>query len=150
MADKEEPCEERACNDYEDSKAAMTNSNNRPRKGKKKRVECPPDKSEIGRSTWTLLHTMAAYYPKEPTDKQQNSMHQFLHSFSEFYPCSYCASHLREHMKQHVPDTSSRTALSLWLCQTHNEVNELLGKKQFDCNKLEERWKTGPRDGSCD
>jgi mitochondrial FAD-linked sulfhydryl oxidase len=37
-------------------------------------VECPPDKDELGRSTWTFLHTMAAYYPEEPSDADQKTV----------------------------------------------------------------------------
>jgi hypothetical protein len=29
---------------------------------------CPVDKDELGSSTWNLLHTLAAYYPDEPTE----------------------------------------------------------------------------------
>lgn len=31
------------------------------------RLPCPPQTAELGRSTWTFLHTMAAYYPEEPS-----------------------------------------------------------------------------------
>ena len=55
-------------------------------------------------------------------------------------------------MKTRPPDVSSRGALSRWLCEQHNEVNERLGKRTFECTveKLDERWKDGPSDGSCD
>src|SRR5437660_11640636 len=46
--------------------------------------DCPPDSEELGRSTWTYLHTMAAYYPEVPSYAQQKSMNSFLKSFSEF------------------------------------------------------------------
>ena len=36
------------------------------------------------------------------------------------------------------------------MCELHNEVNDRLGKPQFDCDKVDERWRTGPADGSCD
>ena len=59
-------------------------------------VECPLDRQELGRSTWNFLHTMAAYYPDNPSQQQQNDMASFVKIFSKFYPCEDCASHLRE------------------------------------------------------
>jgi mitochondrial FAD-linked sulfhydryl oxidase len=111
---------------------------------------CPPDVEVLGRSTWTFLHTTAAYYPERPTPTQRANMLGLLHALPVLYPCSHCASHLGENMKISPPDVSSRFALSQWLCEQHNEVNERLGKKRFDCAKVDERWKDGPKDGSCD
>jgi FAD-linked sulfhydryl oxidase len=53
-------------------------------------------------------------------------------------------------MKEHPPDVSGRRGLGRWLCERHNEVNERLGKERFDCGKVDERWRDGPGDGSCD
>ena len=113
---------------------------------------CPPDVEALGRATWTFLHTTAAYYPEKPTPAQRANMLSLLHSLPVLYPCSHCASHLGSEMKANPPDVSSRLALSRWLCQRHNDVNERLGKKLFDCGikNLDERWKDGPADGSCD
>ncbi|KAF8500518.1 FAD-dependent thiol oxidase [Gautieria morchelliformis] len=111
---------------------------------------CPPDVEQLGRATWTFLHTTAAYYPERPNPLQQRHMHSLLSSLPTLYPCSHCASHLGECMKRNPPDVSGRASLSRWLCQRHNEVNERLGKDLFDCNKTDERWKDGPPDGSCD
>ena len=58
--------------------------------------DCPLDAAELGRSTWGLLHSMAAYYPDKPSDKQQKEMSQFINIFSRFYPCDVCAEDLRE------------------------------------------------------
>jgi FAD-linked sulfhydryl oxidase len=40
--------------------------------------------------------------------------------------------------------------MSRWFCERHNEVNEKLDKELFDCARVDERWKYGPLDGSCD
>ncbi|KAF9436666.1 hypothetical protein BGZ76_003350 [Entomortierella beljakovae] len=113
-------------------------------------ANCPPDKEILGRATWTFLHTMAAYYPEKPSQMEQSTMKSLLSSFSQFYPCGYCAEHLREEMKVDPPKVATRKELSWWMCGMHNKVNEMIGKEIFDCNKLDERWKDGPKDGRCD
>lgn len=55
-----------------------------------RRENCPADVETLGRHTWTLLHTMAAYYPERPSPGQQESMKSFFKSFSENYPCWFC------------------------------------------------------------
>jgi FAD-linked sulfhydryl oxidase len=114
------------------------------------RSQCPPDIEQLGRATWTFLHTTAAYYPEQPTPTQKSHMLSLLTSLPTLYPCSHCASHLGQNLKEHPPDVSGRDRLSRWLCERHNDVNERLGKEKFDCNKTLERWKDGPSDGSCD
>lgn len=110
---------------------------------------CPPDSQVLGRATWTFLHTMAAYYPEKADVKQQEMMGSLLTSFSHFYPCNRCATHLRQEMVKRPPQVDTRYGLSQWLCKTHNEVNAMLGKEEFDCSKVDERWRDGPKDGRC-
>ncbi|KAI0693479.1 ERV/ALR sulfhydryl oxidase domain-containing protein [Cytidiella melzeri] len=113
---------------------------------------CPPDVEQLGRATWTFLHTTAAYYPEKPTPTQRANMLTLLRSLPLLYPCSHCATHLGDIMSSHPPDVSGRLGLSKWLCERHNDVNERLGKVRFECalDKLDERWKDGLADGSCD
>jgi mitochondrial FAD-linked sulfhydryl oxidase len=111
---------------------------------------CPPDVEQLGHATWTFLHTTAAYYPERPNPIQQSRMRSLLNALPSLYPCGHCADHLGQSMKVNPPDVSGRVPLSLWLCQRHNEVNERLGKRLFDCSKTDERWKDGTPDGSCD
>ena len=112
--------------------------------------ECPLDIEELGRNTWSFLHTMAAYYPETPSLKDQGDMVSFIKLFSKFYPCSHCAGDFRESIKEVKPDVSSRYSLSQWFCEQHNIVNDKLGKPAFDCSKVLERWGVGWKDGSCD
>ncbi|XP_077969928.1 FAD-linked sulfhydryl oxidase ALR-like [Styela clava] len=112
--------------------------------------ECPLDREELGRNSWSFLHTMAAYYPKKPTDEQKKSMTQFMDIFAQFYPCKDCAKDLRKSLKNSRPAVQDRYTFSNWMCQIHNEVNKKLGKSEFDCSLVLERWRTGWKDGSCD
>lgn len=56
------------------------------------RIDCPWDKNELGRSTWGLLHTIAAYYPDDPTMQQKKDVTVFYSSLSRLYPCEYCSN----------------------------------------------------------
>jgi FAD-linked sulfhydryl oxidase len=111
---------------------------------------CPLDVEQLGRATWSFLHTTAAYYPERPTASQRANMLGLIHALPVLYPCTHCASHLELNMKDHPPDVSGRAPLSRWFCERHNDVNERLGKEKFDCAKTDERWKDGPKDGRCD
>jgi FAD-linked sulfhydryl oxidase len=116
------------------------------------RSACPPDTAELGRATWTFLHTTAAYYPLQPSAEQQGRMRGLLASLPALYPCAPCADDFGADLKANPPDVSGREGLSRWLCERHNEVNRKLGKREWTCDwkTMDERWKDGPADGRCD
>lgn len=111
---------------------------------------CPADSVALGCGSWRLLHTMAAYYPAEPSAQQRQDMHSFITLFSKFYPCAPCAEDFREWLRTNTPAVDSQNSLSRWFCNAHNEVNKKLGKPIFDCDRVNERWRDGWLDGSCD
>ncbi|KAH6643773.1 ERV/ALR sulfhydryl oxidase domain-containing protein [Boeremia exigua] len=126
--------------------------------GKKKRAalppalpkDCPPDVAQLGRSSWTLLHSITATYPENPPSSLQSETSSFLRTFGKLYPCWVCAEDFQDWMKTNTPRVSSRSEFGQWMCEAHNAVNVKLGKKEFDCTKWEERWRTGWKDGRCD
>lgn len=109
--------------------------------------DCPVDKDELGRGTWALLHTMAAYFPERPTSQQKVYAELLYRGLAALYPCKICAEHMRECIKEKPPDVDSREALSLWVCGLHNKVNDVLGKDAYPCNlkELDVRWRTGSK-----
>jgi len=116
-----------------------------------KTVTCPPSKDFIGKSTWTLLHSMAAWYPENPTKKEQQNMTTLIKAISHFYPCTPCAVDFQENLRQSPARTNSRIELCQWFCEQHNIVNEKLGKSKLKCDMqtLDERWRNN-LDPRCD
>ncbi|KAJ5115034.1 hypothetical protein NUU61_000793 [Penicillium alfredii] len=134
--------------------AAASSSSSSPSPSTTTPTDCPPDVEALGRSTWTLLHSMAATYPEKADSAQQRDMRGFLTLFSRLYPCWVCADDFQAWMAhpsgRNQPRLGSRAEFGWWMCEAHNEVNRKLGKKEFDCRFWEERWRTGWKDGRCD
>jgi len=100
-------CERPACADTVSAlNAAMSHaekSNNvKKTSGEKGHVkfECPPSSSELGTGTWKLLHSMAAWYPENPTHDDQIAMKGFISTLAKFYPCTYCAADFQENIEK--------------------------------------------------
>ncbi|PKS07082.1 hypothetical protein jhhlp_005679 [Lomentospora prolificans] len=109
-----------------------------------------PDVEVLGRSSWTLLHSIAATYPETPSTSQQSDLLGFVHLFAKLYPCWTCAEDFQSYLARTKPRVNSRSEFGLWLCDAHNDVNKKLGKPMFDCSLWEQRWRTGWKDGRCD
>ncbi|KAJ4387981.1 Flavin-linked sulfhydryl oxidase of the mitochondrial IMS [Gnomoniopsis smithogilvyi] len=112
--------------------------------------DCPADVETLGRNSWTLLHSIAATYPTNPSPAQQDDVVGFVKLFSRLYPCWVCAEDFQTYISKDPVKAGSRGEFGAWLCNAHNDVNKKLGKPVFDCSRWEERWRTGWRDGRCD
>lgn len=141
-AAKPSDCEEVACkstvDSFKESFGKIGASKQPPRAS-----EAAPNRETLGRAGWTVLHSFAAYYPDKPTDKEKALARAFLEGFAHFYPCKDCAEGLRLVMEEDPPNVESRKDLSIWMCQTHNKVNEQLGKPIQVCSlaNLDLRWR---------
>ena len=93
-------------------------------------------------STWTFLHTLAAYYPINPTEEKQEHASNLMTCIAHLYPCTHCASHLEGYIKTHPVEAESRSKLVGWMCDMHNNVNQRLGKPVFDCKIASDFWRS--------
>eukprot|EP00667_Euglena_gracilis_P025216 EG_transcript_29479 len=93
---------------------------------------------------------MAAAYPRQPDPTKQQQMQQFLASWASLYPCLHCGAHMKDCMEEEPPRLQSRESLSVWVCELHNKVNDLLDKPAFDCSyaSIMARWSPSGRDAA--
>lgn len=105
-------------------------------------------RKELGLYGWSLLHSMAAYFPSTPTSAHITHAKSFLLFFAELYPCRQCGKHLDIMLQESPPDFSSRDQFVIYLCNLHNQVNAKLGKTLQDCSidELNKKWGGG---GDC-
>ncbi|KAJ6310425.1 hypothetical protein OIU76_015198 [Salix suchowensis] len=100
----------------------------------------PLTKEELGRATWTFLHTLAAQYPEHPTRQQKKDVKELMTILSRMYPCQECADHFKEVIKVNPVQAGSHAEFSQWMCHVHNVVNRSLGKLVFPCERVDARW----------
>ncbi|KAL9646928.1 hypothetical protein ABK040_013787 [Willaertia magna] len=98
---------------------------------------------QLGACTWAFMHTVAAQYPNKPTQSQQLHIKQLIYRIAEFYPCRWCAKDFAESIRNNPIKTDSKEALSIWLCERHNEVNDKIGKPIVpNCKEAWKKWLT--------
>ncbi|CAH1731855.1 FAD-linked sulfhydryl oxidase ALR [Aphis gossypii] len=93
---------------------------------------CPLDKAKLGFHTWSLLHTIAAYYPDEPTPQQRKDINDFFTLIGRLYPCETCARDFTKLLASRPPENDSQKSLSEWLCRIHNHINQKLVAKNYE------------------
>ncbi|KAM7482428.1 hypothetical protein LguiB_007011 [Lonicera macranthoides] len=125
------------------STATLSNSSTllQPTEGlNQKKSATPVTKEELGRATWTFLHTLAAQYPDKPTRQQNKDVKELMAILSRMYPCKECADHFKEVLRANPVQAGSQEEFSQWLCHAHNVVNRSLGKLVFPCERVDARW----------
>jgi FAD-linked sulfhydryl oxidase len=125
----EEDCE--SCPDSKDFVAKMQKA------ALSEEVPRAPTPEQVGRSTWTFLHTFASTYPDKPDDSTQQHAFALLRALGSVYPCRTCRDDWSEELNKNPPQVQSRTELERWMCDQHNGVNSKLGKPLFDCSKVQ-------------
>lgn len=65
---------------------------------------CPLYIEELGRSSWDLIHTMAAYYPDTPNEEDKKHATNFMISMAYLYPCDVCRKEFIESVEKVPPE----------------------------------------------
>ena len=106
---------------------------------------CPLSREDLGTATWGLMHSVAAHFPDNPSSLHKVQVRRFFYALGDLYPCTFCKEDFKEDVKRNPPNVLSREALSVWVCERHNEVNEKLGKPKLECTLevLDKRWRDG-------
>lgn len=100
----------------------------------------PVTREELGRATWTFLHTLAAQFPDRPSRSQQRDARALIGALTRIYPCGDCARHFAEIVAADPPEVSTGDAFRRWMCRAHNAVNRSVGKPAFNCDLAAARW----------
>jgi len=105
-----------------------------------------PDRWQLGRAAWTLLHAIATNYPENATEvkvgQYEREARNLMQSMSVLFPCHECAEHLRATLRELPVKAKTKGEFRNWMCQLHNRVNDRIGRPLFACGTaaLDKRW----------
>ncbi len=66
------------------------------------------NRRELGRTSCAYLHTLANYYPENPSLKLQKEMVELIWSYMKYYPCGYCSDMTIQEMYRNPPKVKNR------------------------------------------
>lgn len=82
-----------------------------------------------GPHAWRFLHAATFAYPEtSPSPAHKQAFLELLTALPLILPCVECGSHFAVEIKAHPPALENRDALTRWLVDLHNRVNQRLGK----------------------
>lgn len=89
-----------------------------------------------GPSAWRFLHLITFQYPEKPKDPDKRNYYVFFNSLKDVLPCPNCREHYSNHFEKQPIQLESRKELIEWLIDIHNEVNLMLGKKEYSYDEI--------------
>ena len=100
-------------------------------------------------ATWTVLHTIAAALPENPSAHTMSGVRALMNSLAELYPCRECnvegADGLGMLLKRATKNLVTREDVVIAMCDVHNQFEQtgkLLEKPEVLCDMeiLDELW----------
>ena len=102
-----------------------------------KRLDFEP--SKWGPHAWAFLHAITYSYPENPRPELQHQMRTFFEGLQVALPCAKCRDNYSDKFERTAGSSSSsgdpfrsRTALTRWLREMHNDVNASHSKPAWD------------------
>ena len=89
-----------------------------------------------GPSAWKFLHTITFQYPENPTDIEKRQYYVFFNSLKDVLPCPNCREHYSVNFDKIPIQMESRKELIEWLIDIHNEVNVMIGKREYSYDEV--------------
>ncbi|GLJ13429.1 hypothetical protein SUGI_0212050, partial [Cryptomeria japonica] len=87
-------------------------------------------KEELGRATWTLLHTIGAQFPDKPTKQQKRDVKELMAILSRIYPCKECADHFKDSARR--CESSGRMKLQSTVSRGSRKAREVAAEVVAD------------------
>lgn len=101
------------------------------------------DTSDFIENFWTILHTFAAAYPKDPCILKKEAFVGFLYSFKYLLPDETFKQQYKTIVDNYNIKYENREDAVLSVCGMHNEYNKLVNIELIDCTKAFDFWGGG-------
>lgn len=87
-----------------------------------------------GPHMWYTIHFIALGYPNDASSIDKKNYKNFYINLPNIIPCDECAKHLVNNLNNFSIDNylESRDKLFEWTVILHNQVNKMLGKKEWN------------------
>jgi hypothetical protein len=87
-----------------------------------------------GPHMWYTIHFIALGYPIDASSIDKKNYKNFYINLPNIIPCDECAKHLVNNLNNFSIDNylESRDKLFEWTIILHNQVNKMLGKKEWN------------------
>ena len=91
-----------------------------------------------GPSAWRFLHAVTFAYPETPSAEHKEAARALFTNLKLLLPCEDCCAHYSKALANaNLEDAlESKTKLTRWLFDFHNQVNARLGKPEFSWEHL--------------
>jgi len=95
-----------------------------------------------GPQFWASMEFVAFNYPTDPTQQDRKNMRNFFSAVAQVLPCQSCREHFQQLLKDYPVENhlDTREALTKWLVEAHNRVNERLGKPRVPYTVVADKY----------